>query len=192
MEDCKKAIKFTLIQSKITMMNRFRYVLIIIVIFSASFALSASPSFSVHIGGDFFNYEESFLDLGLSYLTPIAEEMEFYLSAHFAVQTEEEDGEIKANFYYPIDAGLNFLFSLSPTFTGLFGVGLSPQFLLAEKTSFYLGPSMKGGIRAKIHPVMEWMLEVQQDLVIGAPRWINTGTRVSTGIVFSFARSADD
>ncbi|MBN2508695.1 MAG: hypothetical protein JXB03_00405 [Spirochaetales bacterium] len=146
----------------------------------------AAPSFSAHIGGDFFNYEDNFLDLGITYINPLGQDMELYLSGHFGVRTRTENGEIVADFLYPLEAGLNFLFPFSATMTGLFGLGITPQFLVADETSFYLGPTVKCGLRVRIHPRMAWMAEARQDLVIGAPKWINTGTRLHTGIVFTF------
>ena len=156
---------------------------ILILLSSVSFAV---PSFSVHIGGDFFNYEDNYLDLGFTYMNPIGEDMELYLAGHFGVLTRTEDGEITADFFYPLEGGLNFLFPFNSSFTGLFGIGLTPQILVADETRFYLGPTVKCGLRVRIHPLMQWMAEVQQDLVIGAPKWINTGTRLYTGIVFTF------
>ena len=157
---------------------------VILILFSA--VAAAVPSFSVHIGGDFFNYEDNFLDLGFTYMNPVGEDMELYLSGHFGVLTKTVNGEIDADFFYPVEGGLNFLFPLSQVMTGLFGIGLTPQFFVSDETRFYLGPTVKCGMRVRIHPLMQWMAEVQQDLVIGEPKWINTGTRLYTGIVFTF------
>ena len=146
----------------------------------------SDPLFSAYIGSDFFNYEDGYLNIGATYQTAVAERMEFYISANFGVMTYKSGGTVQADFYYPLDAGLHFLFPVSSNLTGIFGVGVSPQFVVNEETRVYAGPTVKGGFRLRIHPRMEWMAEVQQDLIIGAPSWINTGTRVHTGIVFSF------
>ena len=40
------------------------------------------------------------------------------------------------------------------------------------------------GVRFGVHPYMEWYIEGRQDLIFGEPDWINTSTRLSTGVVF--------
>jgi hypothetical protein len=58
-----------------------------------------------------------------------------------------------------------------------------------DEFRFLMGPYLKGAVRVKVHPIMSWYLEAQQDLLIGGDDWINTGTRLSTGINFAFSRS---
>jgi hypothetical protein len=161
-------------------------ILISMIIFcSALTGLSAQPSFSAGIGGDFFNYDKNFLDMSSSMVVPIAEGMEFNLGVNFGIATESDGGDVDASFYVPFDLGLNFVFSEEQPLHYLVGVGLTPQFLFDDGTDFYMGPYVRGGIRAQVHEYMKWFLELQQDLVIGAPDWINTVTRVKTGILFN-------
>ncbi len=162
-----------------------RILLISMILCAAATGLSAQPSFSAGIGGDFFNYEKNFLDMGSSMVVPIAEGMELNLGVNFGIATETEDSDVDASFYIPFDLGLNFLFNEEQALQYLVGVGLTPQFLFDDGTDFYMGPYAKGGIRVKVHEYMKWFIELQQDLVIGAPDWINTVTRVKTGVLFN-------
>ena len=156
-----------------------------ILLCAAASALYAQPSFTAGIGGDFFNYDKAFLDMGGSVVVPIQEGMEFNLGMNFGIATESDGSDVDALFYFPIDAGINFVFNEEEKLNYLVGVGLTPQFLFNDGTSFYMGPYVKGGLRLKVHEYMKWFIELQQDLVIGAPDWINTVTRVKTGILFN-------
>jgi hypothetical protein len=49
-----------------------------------------------------------------------------------------------------------------------------------------MGPYLGAGVRVRVHPYMVWFVEGRQDLVIGKPDWINTSSRISSGIIFSF------
>ena len=149
-------------------------------------ALAAAPSFTAALGGDFFNYENGFLDISGAYIVPLREELELNLGAAFALSTEDRDGETRAVFYLPFDLGLNFIFPSSDGISWLLGAGVTPQLLLTDESGFYIGPYLKGGLRIRTHEYMQWIVELQQDLLIGPPDWINTATRVRTGIQFSF------
>ncbi len=157
-----------------------------------------SSSFSVALGMDFFNYEEIFLTTGVLFNFPLAVAMEGCIGADFSIWPHKDNvsGEITPRFFIPINAGINFLFQKQePIF--LLGVGLTPVFLIAPQTDgtvdplrFYMGPYVKGGLRVRVHEMMNWYFEIQQDLLIGAPYWVNTTTRVYTGINFRLAPAA--
>ena len=111
--------------------------------------------------------------------------MEFHMAANFGISTRTVDSTVEALFYIPFDFGLNFIFNEESKLNFLVGTGLTPQILSMNEVSFYMGPYLKGGIRVKVHEYMKWFLEVQQDLLVGAPKWINTTTSIRTGILFS-------
>lgn len=144
-----------------------------------------AQSFQTGIGADFFNYDRTFLDLRAAYLQPLKQDVELSLGASFAIATEKKDGDVEADFFIPLDGGVNFLFRMNDKFGYLFGLGVSVQFLLESERRLYVGPFVKGGVRVKTHPYMTWYFEAQQDLVIGEPDWINNSTRLNTGIIFS-------
>lgn len=164
-----------------------RYISLLIFTLIMTSGLSADPSYSLNLGGDFFNYKNTFLDIGASCVIPIANNMELNFGANFGIATETEGSETEANFYIPLDFGLNFIFNDQSKLNFLAGAGVTPQLLILDDTKFYMGPYFKGGVRYQVHEYMRLFLEVQQDLLIGAPQWINTATRVRTGILFSFA-----
>lgn len=167
-------------------------VLLIILFCVAAVGFSQqSPSFSFGLGMDFFNYEEVFLSTGALLNFPIAPGMEGFLGADFALwpYQESEEEEITPHFFIPINAGVQFIFDKQkPTF--YLGMGLSPVFLVTpeevQDVRFYMGPFLKGGLRVVVHQMMSWFIELQQDLAIGPPYWINTATRINTGINFKF------
>ena len=152
----------------------------------ASSMLWSVPSFTAALGGDFFNYEKSFLDISGAYIVPLQEDLELSIGAGFGISTEERNGETEALFYIPLDLGLNFIFPGKGNISYLVGAGVTPQFVIADDRKLYLGPSIKGGVRIRTHEYMQWIIELQQDLLIGPPDWINTATRFRTGIQFSF------
>lgn len=162
-----------------------RFIFSLIIALAITSGISAAPSFSVSLGGDFFNYEKAFLDIGASCVIPINNGLELNFGANFGISTKGEGEAIEALLYIPFDFGLNFIFNDEAKLNILVGTGLSPQFLSMSESSFYLGPYLKGGIRIKVHDYMKWFFEVQQDLLIGAPKWINTTTSLRTGILFS-------
>ena len=124
-----------------------RILLPLIILCIASAAAYAQPSFSAGIGGDFFNYEKAFLDMGASTVVPIAEGMEFNLGINYGIATETDGGDVDASFYLPFDIGLNFVFNEESKLHYLVGVGVTPQFIFDDGTDFYMGPYVKGGVR---------------------------------------------
>lgn len=165
-------------------MKRFTGIVIFTLVFAAG--LSAAPAYSLSIGGDFFNYKNAFLDIGASCIIPIENGMELNFDANFGISTTNDGTTTKANIYLPFDVGLNFIFNEQSKMNFLVGTGITPQFLNVDSPRFYIGPYLKGGIRLKVHEYMRWFFEAQQDLLIGAPGWINTTTSLRTGILFSF------
>ncbi|AEJ62272.1 hypothetical protein Spith_2014 [Spirochaeta thermophila DSM 6578] len=157
-----------------------------VLILLAGAGMLHAQMFSAGIGTSFFQYERTFLDLEGAYHQKVADTMEMVVGAHVAIATEERGGQVAADFLIAGELGLEFLFPTSPVFVPYFGAGLSPQFSLAEETSFFLGPYGEAGFRLNVHPYMDWFLELQQELTIGPPRWINNSTRLSTGILFHF------
>ena len=149
------------------------------------FAIGAQ-SLQAGIGADFFTYHRTFLDLHATFLQKIKPDVELSLGGSFALATRDENGTVEADFFIPLDGGVDFLFSVNKEFSYLLGFGLTAQFLLESERRFYMGPFMKVGARYRIHPYMTWYLEVVQDLVIGKPDWINFSSRFSTGILFHF------
>lgn len=155
-----------------------------VLFFSVSAAFA--QSFQAGIGADFFRYEKTFLDLRAAYLQPLKPDVELSLGGSFAILTEERDGAVEADFFIPIDGGVVFLFPVSKIFAYQFGLGVTAQFLIASENRFYMGPYLGAGVRVRVHPYMVWFVEGRQDLVIGKPDWINTSSRISSGIIFSF------
>ena len=158
------------------------------------YAESQPSSFSASLGMDFFNYAENYLDTGLVYNHLITEGLEASVGFNFALRTVNTGTDTAPNivpyFFMPLDIGLNFIFdNFRPTV--LFGFGITPVLRIppnADDTGrFYMGPYIKAGVRVKVQRLLSWFVEVQQDLLIGKPNWINTTTRVYTGINFSFS-----
>ncbi len=165
--------------------------LLLTVILFPSFSEKLPPSFSASLGFDFFNYTEIYLDTGITYNHPLTDGLELTLGADFSLMTQQEtDGTVSPYFYIPINVGLNFIFQDTfPTY--LLGVGLSPVVRIppseTDEGRFYMGPYIKAGIRIRVHRLMNWFINVYQDLLIGKPAWINTTTRIYTGINFRFS-----
>jgi hypothetical protein len=167
----------------------------------ALFALPATVSattFSFRLGGDFLNYttNSSFLDMGFGWQNEIAKGMELDLGASFGIVTHSLTNQTVAPiFFIPVNGGLNFLFGDDPL-TFLVGFGLTPVFTgepgvdAANPGYFriYIGPYLKAGIRVKVHELMRWYAEVEQDILVGGPTWINNCTRVTTGLNFNFGK----
>ncbi len=162
----------------------------IIVALPSAFAEKLPPSFSANLGLNFFNYSEIYLDTGFAYNHPITDGLELTAGVDFSLRTiQQTDGTTLPYFFIPINIGLNFIFQNTfPTY--LLGVGLSPVIRIPPSTDdkgrFYIGPYIKAGIRIRVHRLMNWFVNVYQDLLIGEPAWINTSTRIYTGINFRF------
>lgn len=169
-------------------MNRTRLVtLAMLVLFGAAFSVgsAAAASFSTGLGVDFLNYQRGYLSTHAAINNEVTENVELELGATFGIIVENQE----PSFYLPTQIGLGFIFPDMPGVEGILGVGLSPAFNWGEAVGdprFYMGPYLKAGVRVPVHPFMRWYVDVQQNLLIGAPAWINTSTRVMTGINFSF------
>ncbi|MFW6329233.1 MAG: hypothetical protein ACOC28_03985 [Alkalispirochaetaceae bacterium] len=148
--------------------------------------VSADSSFSAHIGGNFFRYDTAYLTTGANYLNALRPDLELDIGVFFGIATEEDSaGDTVPLFLLPINLGLNFLFP-GESATFLLGAGITPVFDFDEEESrFYIGPYLAGGVRLQVHPVMSWFVQAQQDLLIGGDDWINTATRLTTGINFT-------
>ncbi len=149
----------------------------------------AESSLSTYIGGAFYRYNEAYLLTGATYLATTREQMELNLGVDFGIATvEESTGEILPRFFIPVNIGINFTFPGDPL-TFYFGPGLTPVFMIRPGSdtqfTFLLGPYAKIGIRLRVHSIMSIIVETQQDLLFGGPKWVNTTTRVVAGIDFS-------
>lgn len=152
--------------------------------------VAADSSFSAGIGTNFYRYDTTYLTaLSATYLYELQDGLELNLGGEFGITTTNIDGDTVPSFLIPANVGLNFTFPQERT-TFLFGTGLSPVFNFNPETEtefrFLMGPYVKAAVRVKVHPIMSWFLEAQQDLLIGGNEWINTSTRLSTGINFAF------
>ncbi len=151
--------------------------------------LHAQSSFSTGIGGMFYRYETGFLATHLTYLYEREDQLEVNAGAAFGITTRDDSGGVEPQFLIPVNLGLNFLFP-NENATFLFGTGISPVFHFNPSADddfeFLMGPYAKVGLRVPVHRIMSWGLELQQDLLIGGDEWINTATRVFTGITFTF------
>lgn len=146
---------------------------------------AAAVSFSTGLGVDFLNYENGYLSTHAAVSNEVTENVELELGATFGIIVENQ----RPSFYLPTQIGLGFVFPDFPGAEGILGVGLSPAFNWGEAVGdsrFYMGPYLKAGVRVPVHPFMRWYVDVQQNLLIGPPKWINSSTRVTTGINFSF------
>ncbi|MFW5827798.1 MAG: hypothetical protein ACOCU4_06890 [Alkalispirochaeta sp.] len=155
----------------------------------------ADSSFSAGIGTNFYRYDTTYLTaLSATYLYELQDGLELNLGGEFGITTDENaDGDTVPSFLIPVNVGLNFTFPQERV-TFLFGTGLSPVFNFNPDTEtefrFLMGPYVKTALRVDVHPIMSWFVEAQQDLLIGGSDWINTGTRLSTGINFAFPRGS--
>jgi len=157
--------------------------------------VAAESSISTGVGVNFFRYDTTYLTaLSAAYHHELQEGLELNIGGDFNITTREnDDGETKPRFVIPANLGLNFTFP-QESVTFLFGTGLTPVFNIntdesgSDEFEFYMGPYVKGAMRVKVHPIMSWFVEYQQDLLIGGDSWINSSSRVLTGINFALAR----
>lgn len=155
----------------------------------------AENSVSTGVGVNFFRYNTTYLTaLSAAYHHQLSEGLELNIGGDFNIATrKDDDGEVKPRFVIPANVGLNFTFPQEKMIF-LFGTGLTPTFNInndldgGDRFRFYMGPYLKGAVRVKVHPIMRWYLEYQQDLLIGGKNWINSSSRVVTGINFSLVR----
>lgn len=170
---------------------RRRTLLILTLAILAVSPVAADGSFSAGIGTNLFRYQTAYLTaMSATYLHELQDGLEINLGGEFGITTESnEAGDTVPSFLIPFNLGLNFTFPRERS-TFLFGTGLTPVFNFNPDTEtefrFLMGPYVKGALRLQVHPIMSWYLEAQQDLLIGGDDWINTGTRLSTGINFAF------
>ena len=150
-----------------------------------AFSASADTGFSAGLNFDFLNYEKAFIAPEFAYMPTLAQGMELSLGIGFGIYVQN----LVPTFQIPVKAGLNFIFPEMAGFEIYVSTGLLPEFIYGETQSllFFIGPYLGGGVRFKVHPLMSWFINVEQPLLIGAPKWLNTGTRVATGMQFRFA-----
>jgi len=168
---------------------------LILLLIALAVPASAENSLSTYIGGAFYRLQESYLLTGLTYLATAQNQMELNITADFGITTvQDAEGQTLPRFYIPVSGGINFTFPGDPL-TFFFGTGLSPVFLIAPNPdpairtdlTFLIGPYAKAGVRLRVHEIMSVLLEVQQDLLFGGPKWVNTSTKIIAGIKFSLA-----
>ncbi len=166
-----------------------RRTLFCLVLLAVAPAAFSQMSFAAGLGANFFRYDTPYLTaLAATYLYEYTDGVELNIGGEFAISTtEDDDGDTVPRFLLPANIGLNFVFPREQV-SMVFGTGLTPVFVIDEEgdPGFLMGPYAKGAVRVNVHPYMSWFLELQQDLLIGGSDWINTGTRASSGIVFSF------
>lgn len=168
-----------------------RRLIIVMFLAGTSFsAVAADISISTGIGVNFFRAETPYLTaLSVTYQPVIAEGLELNLGSEFAITTDGEGGQTNPSILLPFNVGLNFTFPQEAS-TFVFGVGITPVFSFMPEADddfqFYMGPYVKGALQVRVHPIMSWFMEAKQDLLIGGPQWINSSTRLLTGINFSY------
>lgn len=160
-----------------------------------AFPVGAQSSISAGMGVHFFQYDQTYLTvMNAAYLHELGEGLELNIGGEFAIDTYDDEGNTEARFLIPANLGLNFTFPREPA-TFVFGTGLTPVFNInPDKDTdmrFFMGPYVKGSVRLRVHPIMSWFVEAQQDLLIGGDDWINTATRLTTGINFTLGASSD-
>ena len=174
-----------------------KIVLALIAFGAATLPATAENSFSAGVGTTLYRYDTTYLTaLSATYLHQLQSGLELNMGGEFGITTDEnKQGDTVPSFLIPVNVGLNFTFP-QDGLTFLFGTGLTPVFNFNPDTddefAFLMGPYVKGAMRVSVHPIMSWFLEVQQDLLIGGEAWINTSTRIATGINFSFSRNRSE
>lgn len=155
----------------------------------------ADGSFSLGVGGNFFLNGSPYLDaVSANYSHVLQETLELSFGADLAlnVANQDSEGQPLPSFLVPITLGLDFAFP-GEVVTFLFGTGVSPILNFNPGTEdefrFYIGPFLQTELRIRVHPIMSIFVSAQQDLPIGRPNWINTSTRLLTGINFAFGAS---
>ena len=167
-------------------------VFIIILVVAAVPAMGSS--ISVGLGFSTFNYAEIYLATHAAFHIVLARGMELNFGFDFALWPVRGPVE-RPRFYLPVYGGIDFFFGNSnPIF--FVGVGINPVFVLNPEPDplyneaglrFFMGPSLRGGFRLRVHDFMAWFFYLQQDLLIGSPGWINTATSVMTGVNFQLS-----
>ncbi|TVR71553.1 MAG: hypothetical protein EA427_04290 [Spirochaetaceae bacterium] len=152
--------------------------------------VAAQSSLSAGMGVHFFQYDTTYLTvMNATYLHELTRGLELNIGGEFAIHTYDDEGSTEARFLIPANVGLNFSFPRHPA-TFVFGTGLTPVFAINPDDDrdfrFFMGPYAKAEVRLRVHPIMSWFVSAQQDLLVGGDDWISTGTRLATGINFSF------
>lgn len=171
------------------MSGKTKIIVLLIVFIILSAPAFAQKSLSTYIGGAFYRYEEAYLMTGLTYLSANSDQMELTVGADFGIATTEGTaGEILPKFFIPVNVGINFAFP-GESLTFYLGPGISPVLIVRQGSdkpfTFLAGPYAKIGVRWSVHTIMSASVEIQQDLLVGGPNWVNTATRILGGIVFS-------
>ena len=162
-----------------------------------SVSIAARSSVAVGIGTNLHRYETVYVpSLPVTYILQVQEGLELNIGAEFGITTTtSESGAVEPSFFLPANLGLNFAFPATRV-TTLFGFGLTPvlNYIAGDndRLTFLLGPYAKATLRVRVHPIMSWYGEVQQDLLFGGDDWINTGTRITTGITFELPTKVMD
>ncbi|MFO7850018.1 MAG: hypothetical protein R6V67_08675 [Spirochaetia bacterium] len=167
-------------------MGRVKIIIAALILGAFSMPVFSESMFTGKFGVNFFTYKTVYLTTGAAYQHSIREAMNLVYGADFGIHTKENDeGDVEASFLVPLKLGLNFPFG-GDTVSYSVGTGISPSFTFGESSDpgFLMGPYLNGSMRIKVHPVMSIFLQVQQDLLFGAPEWIYTGTRMQLGISF--------
>ena len=147
----------------------------------------AAPLIPFTFGGAFPNYDNAYMTVGSGIYFPLQNNIELAFSGAFGIRTEEAgNGDINADFFIPFNGGVNFLFPVQQNLTFVSGIGVSAQMEFSDSFTFLMGPYVSGAVRYRVHRNMQLTLMVQQDLLFGPPKWINTNTHVSGGIVINF------
>jgi len=145
-------------------------------------AVGSNSNVSAGIAVDFPNYERWYIAPTVAWQNKIDKGLEFEIGSGFGINVTNE----KPNFLLPVRAGLNLVFGDNKTVEPLFGLGLRAQFLFnADSAQFLMGPVIKGGVRVPIHPKADFCAELEQSLLIGPPKWLNTGTSIFMGVTFN-------
>jgi hypothetical protein len=167
---------------------------VVILLLAAAGVPAQGTAISTGIGFSTFNYAELYLATHASFHITLARGMELNFGFDFALWPVR--GPVPSpRFYLPIYGGVDFFFGNSnPIF--FVGVGINPVFIIQPDPDpaydeaglrFFMGPSLRGGIRLRVHEFMSWFVYLQQDLLIGAPGWINTATGIKTGVNFQLS-----
>lgn len=167
---------------------------ILILILAAAAVPAQGSSISVGLGFSTFNYAEFYLATHAAFHITLARGMELNIGFDFSLWPVR-GGVARPRFYLPIYGGVDFFFGNSnPIF--FVGIGLNPVFILYPEPDpgynevgfrFFMGPSLRGGIRLRVHEFMAWFVYLQQDLLIGPPGWINTASSIKTGVNFQLS-----
>lgn len=144
----------------------------------------APNGLSVGMGLDFPHYEGVYVEPTFGFHAPIAEGVDFDLGGAFGIRMVGSTPW----FLIPVRGGVSFWFSNGQGIFPYIGVGLAPLVGWHDSVvTFHMGPYFKAGVRFQIHPLMSVYGQAEQSLLIGAPQWLSTGTRIEAGIDFKLS-----